>query len=273
MSRLVSRRTRSARSVRQSAATHADSVGARLDAEFAAAGVAAPPMDEVIKGLGRIIGARSDAMERADRAHEEELSDDAEPRHARDVAYADLAESFANLRDVIGVVGSAALVKRLGLSGRTPRTPDELLQAARIVRGRLAQIAIPQAPGLAVDAPALAGRLDADIAALEQALTEVDREAREAEATLQAKHEAMAAYDQAFSGAAAALSALFLLADEPDLARRVRPSQRRPGRTVDEDGEGEGDGAEAAGGAPGDGADPPADRPVLRPLPTGGDDD
>lgn len=270
MSRMVSRRARDARRVHQSATTHAAAVGARLDAEFAAAGVAAPPSDEYIKALGRLIIEKAEAMEQADRAHEEELSDDAEPRHARDVAFGDLTESFANLRDVVGVVGNAALVKRLGLSGPTPRTPDELLQAARIVHARLTQIALPPTPGLAVDAEVLAAGLEQRIEALDAGLVAVDRETREAEATLLTKRETMAVYDQTFSGAAAALSALFLLADEPDLARRVRPSRSRPGQTIDPgDGEGEGD-VEADGPS----VDAPegegSDGPVLRPLPTGG---
>lgn len=272
MSKMVSDRARAARRVAQSARAHAESVGARLDAEFATAGVEAPPAGAMIESLGALITARADAMEAADRAHEAELADDVLPRDDRDAAFEALLVEFTGLRDVVAVVGGARLVKRLGLAGAAPRTADALLQAARMTRERLRVIPLPAARGVQIDADALIGAFDAGIEALAKALVAVDREAREAEATLQSKHQAMATYDQAFSGAAAALSALFVLADEPDLARRVRPSVRRPGRTAEEaDGEAEApegaEGAEASEGA----APPPAaegDGVPMRPLPT-----
>ena len=49
MSRMVANRLRAARRVAQAAHTHADAVGARLDAEFAAVGIAAPPGADIIR--------------------------------------------------------------------------------------------------------------------------------------------------------------------------------------------------------------------------------
>lgn len=270
MSRTVSRRAQAARRVHQSAEAHADTIGARLDAEFAAAGIAGPPAGDMIRALGDLIMVRVEAMEVADRAHDEELADDAGPRHDRDVAVEALAAAFPTLRNIMAVVGDAALVKRLGLAGRTPRTPDELVQAAKIVHARLTEVPIPRQEGLAVDPVALAALLAGKIGAVTRALFAVDREVREAEATLQAKHQAIAAYDQTFSGAAAALSALFVLADETDLARRVRPSQRKPGQTADQDDAGEDGEADAGPSVDAPEADAPSDGPILRPLRPGG---
>ena len=61
------------------------------------------------------------------------------------------------------------------------------------------------------------------------------REAREAEQTLTRRRTALAANDLAFSCGADLLSALFWAAGEGDLADRVRPSKRRPGRVAEEE--------------------------------------
>jgi len=67
---------------------------------------------------------------------------------------------------------------------------------------------------------------------LEGAIKDVAREVREAQATLDAKSTAMAAYDEAFGGVAAVLMGLLRLSGKPDLAAKVRPSPRRPGQTA-----------------------------------------
>lgn len=236
MSRMVANRLRAARRVAQAAHTHADAVGARLDAEFAAVGIPAPPGAAIIRAHGLLIQRRADALEIADRAHDEELADDAAPRSDRDNAIEAITARLAEIRDVVGIVADPALQKRLGLTLQPSRlTPDELIQAAKIVADRLRTIPLPERRGVRVDAIELAVSLDALSRELDAALAAVDRELREAEATLQTKHQAMTTYDKTFTGAAAALSALFNLADEPELARRVRPSTRRPGQTLLDD--------------------------------------
>jgi hypothetical protein len=61
----------------------------------------------------------------------------------------------------------------------------------------------------------------------------VEREAREAEATLVAKNAALAEYDATFSSVATVVSGLLRMGGSAELAARVRPSPRRPGRTVE----------------------------------------
>ncbi len=67
---------------------------------------------------------------------------------------------------------------------------------------------------------------------LDDSLDEVAKEEREAEATLVEKRASMDAYDRAFSLTANLAGTLLELAEETELARRVRPSQQRPGQTA-----------------------------------------
>ena len=89
----------------------------------------------------------------------------------------------------------------------------------------------PRFPGMCFDATYWTGRLTAAIVPLKGALADVAREERENEATYVAKTRAIEAYDQTFSQVATYVSAMLAIAGEKELARRVRPSSRRPGQT------------------------------------------
>jgi hypothetical protein len=81
----------------------------------------------------------------------------------------------------------------------------------------------------------LADELEEVVTDLGQALDDIAREAREAETTLNAKHAAIEASDRMFTRGASWLSATYAGADFTDLASRVRPSGRRPGRVSGDD--------------------------------------
>ena len=51
--------------------------------------------------------------------------------------------------------------------------------------------------------------------------------------TMVNKHESMEQYDRTFSAAANLISTLLKVSGESELARRVRPSTRKPGQTVE----------------------------------------
>ncbi len=75
-------------------------------------------------------------------------------------------------------------------------------------------------------------RLDDRITPLEKAIDVVAREVREAEGTQATKNRALEAYDETFRKVATLLSATLSIAGEDELASRVRPTARRPGRTA-----------------------------------------
>ncbi|MBN2526395.1 MAG: hypothetical protein JXR76_08375 [Deltaproteobacteria bacterium] len=72
------------------------------------------------------------------------------------------------------------------------------------------------------------------MAALTTALAAISEDVRQADIKLVEKREAMDAYDKGFSATADLISTLLKLAGEDELAKRVRPSSRRPGQTVED---------------------------------------
>ncbi len=236
-SKMVLARSRSAAKVAQAADTHGDAVASILNPLFAATGVPAD-VAPAIKGLGALVRKAAEEMVRADVAHEEELADDAAPRTARDEAVQRLYAPLTEVRAAASVAYGDATVALLGFSGPTPKEPTAILALGRAVLAALPKLrdAKPRSRGLSIDPEVYLAELPGTIAALAAALEDVTREAREAETTLTAKHRAIATYDERFSAAAAALTALFQLAGEHELAARVRPSVSRPGQTeVDEE--------------------------------------
>jgi hypothetical protein len=62
---------------------------------------------------------------------------------------------------------------------------------------------------------------------LRKSLGDIEREKREAQLTLNAKNEAMAAWGPGYQGVADAVAALFVIGGRADLADKVRPTARR----------------------------------------------
>jgi hypothetical protein len=171
----------------------------------------------------------------ADAAHEAELGDDEAIRRARDEAASALSDKLVELREVLtGVYGTASA--SAVFAGPTPEDPVVLSRFAGELGTQLARIKLPapRVKGAKLDIAETATALQEQSATLDTHLNDVARELREAQATLEAKNQAMAAYDELFLGVATTLSGLLRLAGKADLAARVRPSTRRPGQTASE---------------------------------------
>ncbi|MEM1415014.1 MAG: hypothetical protein AAGH15_08950 [Myxococcota bacterium] len=215
-----------------------DAQGARLERGLAGALTpeAAAQSAATLDALTTALAAARDRMVDADRRHEAELGDDPAVRKARDEAAAALRRQLIGLREVVrGVYGP---VTERGLFRRP--APDDPVVLARFAGEVAAGIgalntAAPRIEGHSVDPAAVATALEAGATRLEEALTRVAQEAREAQATQTAKKEAIAVFDRTFTATASTLAALFQLAGELALAERVRPSARRPGRIAGSD--------------------------------------
>jgi len=176
------------------------------------------------------------AMVRADEANSFELADDAGALAARDSAGADTYAALTELREVGTAVYGADYMRRLGFDGSTPQDETAIARLADRVLASAASIGAPapRRPGLSLDISQWTAPLAASSEALEAALSRVALEKCQAEGTLVQKNAAIAAYDESFSVAANLLTALLASAGQKELAGRVRPSTRRPGRTATE---------------------------------------
>lgn len=191
-----------------------------------------PDVGLLVQLVSRRLARLREQMVIADEAHEEELSDDLAPREARDDTAADLWAMLSETRELLkGVFGASALPS-LGFKGGIPEEPEDLaIFSRRVVAAlRAGTLPPPRAAAVAVDPVALVAPLADDLERLDHALDDVDREAREAEATLRDKQAALDRYDAGFAQCAAFLVGLFSLAGDDELAQRLRPSARRPGR-------------------------------------------
>lgn len=240
-SKQVTDREKSARAVGAAAETHAKDIGAGLESAlepYLAKGETMPDLGLLARLLGRGIEARAKALVDADVAHEKELGDDAQPREQRDAAAEKVRHVLVDLRAVAEPTYGAAGLRLLSLAGAVPSDPSVLKTTAAAVSAALLddKLKLPKArKGMKLDRQVFADELAESLPALGKALNDVAREAREAETTLTAKTRAMEVNDAGFTRAAGTLAMLAAAAGLDDLAARVRPSGRNPGRTAGTD--------------------------------------
>jgi hypothetical protein len=224
----------------------ADTHAARLAEKFAAmfgpflqAKEKMPDIALVVKLVSRYQQHKIDSLVAKSDAHDRELADDAEPRERRDGAADALGSEIIEIRDTLQSTFGPAIVGELGLAGQTDREPKAILAKSKRVLTDLKNAKRkwpnPRRRGVKIQPAEWVEDLEPHIVTLEKALGDVARETREAQATGEAKAQAMQENDDAFSRVATFLSALFRLVGDYVLARKVRPSARRPGQILTEE--------------------------------------
>jgi len=236
-SKLVTDRQKSAAAVIAAAHSHAARATAALTELFepvVGKGQKLPDLGSIFALSEAALARATGALVDADIEHERELADDEAPRAKRDEIAAGLYADIVEFREVVtGLLGGAAL-PMLRLTGATPRDPVVLARLARDVSAALSSQKLPKSRvrGATFRAEDWVERLDDRITPLEKAIDVVAREVREAEGTQATKNRALEAYDETFRKVATLLSATLSIAGEDELASRVRPTARRPGRTA-----------------------------------------
>ena len=241
-SKQVVDRTRSFVTVSSTTEAHASELMERLTALFSPhlrAGEVMPDVAFLATLAVRHLQSANDALDVADRAHEAELSDDPAARAERDAAAVSLRETLSDVRSAITAVGGTAALQALSVSGALPADVRALSRQASGLHKALLDaervVVNTSRVGLVLDRDATAALLLPEVTRLDSALEHVAQEVAELGLTQTAKDKAIEANDVAFKGVANAMEGLLALAGRADLAVRVRPSARRPGRVAAED--------------------------------------
>lgn len=263
-SKMVNDRYRSALLVAKIADVSAETVGARLEAAFGAPEDPAegrPDWPGIMRLVGRTLLAHADRLVAADAVLIKELEDDQEPRERRERARGVLFERLGSVRGLVRGIHGDTAVSRLGLSEPTPTEPIALHRRGKHVLENLAllETMTPVIEGGSMDIATVQNRLAAEVAALGAAIDDLAREARERDMAQVQKDRIMDEYDVHFGFAARMLEGILGSADELDLAARVRPSTRRPGRVEEP-----GDGTDPVAVPPPDATAPAKTRPSPR---------
>ncbi len=195
--------------------------------------------------IGRRMGDFRSVMVDTARAHADELANDDGFREMRDKAMSALTGDYVAIRTTFYQAFGPELALAIGFERNVVRDPAALeLQVDRLVTNLSdpeLELPEPRFDGVTLSPPALVEVFRPNLGKLREARAALDQEVRKSDVTLVAKKDAVDAYDREFLMLSRCLEASFVLGGEPELAKRVRPSLRRPGRRQEvENGEPEG---------------------------------
>lgn len=118
------------------------------------------------------------------------------------------------------------------LSGKTPRVPEKLLeqlvQTVKLLKQPAVEPREPKDDAFSVDLEKIVTNLEPSITDLRGAVDRVDRASKEAEGSLVVKRKAIEQLRRTVLWVGRTTEGLFYLAEEDDLAKRIRKSTRRP---------------------------------------------
>lgn len=191
----------------------------------------------------------TDAMVKADIANVKELGDNREILDRRDAAAGTVRSALVDLREILtAFFGPKALAQFGYPSGDTPSDPRLIHRVGASALECLRTFKAPPAArkSMQFDNAEWIELLEKPVGELEKVLSEVAADVRQDQVTQQDKNRAVEAYDRAFKATTTLLAGVFAAVGRDDLAARVKPSARRPGRTLEDvnaDGEVEAEGA------------------------------
>lgn len=231
ISKVVSGQLKVSRTVEQAIEVRGDEVAERItDLLFPDGAPEQLDAQGFVHALRLALQRAGSQLEAAELAHATELADDVEIREARDDARAGLLELLGRARAVLLAAYGSEAVERAGLRVLSERrNHQQLVGHARYVIEQLQPeiLGAPTDELLPVDLKALGLRLAAAAEQLEGTLSDLERERREAQVTLELREAASAQWRRHYNGAANAFVALATLAGLDAIAQRVKPTARR----------------------------------------------
>ena len=202
-----------------------------------------------MQGILEIVRDASSKLTTAERKHVDEQADDVRQRQERDTDMDELSTEIVDARDAFVSVYKPPNVEEYGFPKNIGRPAVDLLRQGDHLAENLerSDLTLPTARfGAELPVASLLKPVKTKLEKLRRSVTAVDRERKEAEIAQVEKDRAAEYYDLLLLWGARMLEGLFTMAGEDELAGRVRPSTRRPGRTEAVEKEEEQDSGEAA---------------------------
>ncbi len=171
----------------------------------------------------------------ADSAYMVELADDTKRQKQRDTDFKALTRAMVRVRGLFVNCYEPVRIEEFGFHRQLHRDPEKLLlQGQQLVnRLRESDLPLPEAisEGVAQNPLELANIVEAPLKQLEESLKHVSDEFRDAQLIRPDHDESGQRLKRIFDGAALIARGIFLLADEKELADRVKPSTTKSGQT------------------------------------------
>jgi hypothetical protein len=195
---------------------------------------------ELFDHLAHELEMAKTGMISANSTHLGQLAQIVDLKSQRDGQTGNLSGRFFKTRHTFETLyGSDQRFAVLAISGDTPDDPTGLVAQVRETVGFLEdpKVATPDLDvlGIEIDPATLATQLTADADVLDGVLDGLNRAQKQADVTREAKNVAIKAYDDKFMDVARVAESVFRFAGLYELAKRVRPSTRRPGRRLEEE--------------------------------------
>ncbi len=232
ITKMVASKRSITRTIASSVLANHEALGARLE-EVLFGGQPPVPltMADVAKAIGLKLEADYDVLEDHDREVATEVAQDSVKRNRRDAIATRLRQRLISLRGTVDADFGAAAVAHLGMSGNTPEVPDQLVTHGQNVLKRLKDdfddfpALLPELgrPDFTVRADAIAK----DVADLQATMAALDQDLRETQGAQTLRNRSVEQWNKNYSPVASIIEGMYRLAQMPEHAERVRPTNRR----------------------------------------------
>ncbi|QDG54408.1 hypothetical protein FIV42_27780 [Persicimonas caeni] len=237
---LVDNRTDTAGAVLAASRVHGAAAAADVANQFAH--VDEQMIRALLMSLEELLEGVTAKMRESEVSYAGERGETSRLREERDELHAELSDVYLQVRSLVeGSAGSRATAD-FGIDGGMPHTFKALVETSHnaVERLRTAQNVGRGPLGVLFDADKFADALEGPMTSARAVLERMRSEAREDELAMLERDQTVEEWERVYRGVALILQGFFTIAGRPELAERVRPTERRAtGRDVQPDGGGD----------------------------------